>query len=165
MIVEKLLENMDFHKEQKFNYDPYHIIYQRKQANKNKPFDHQVVEGLGKIVNLSHFVENPGSNEGKSSGLITASHVPENSNVLIKRSFFEVENMEIHENSSCKKTKTFSQDDQVSSETVLEELKKVVLIPKKSVQMNQFSFESENNVESSSVFKSKAKFMTSYVEK
>ena len=31
--------------------------------------------------------------------------------------------------------------------------------------MNQFSFESENNAESSSVFKSKAKFMTSYVEK
>ena len=31
--------------------------------------------------------------------------------------------------------------------------------------MNQFSFESENNAESSSVFKSKAEFMTSYVEK
>ena len=31
--------------------------------------------------------------------------------------------------------------------------------------MNQFSFESANNVESSSVFKSKAEFMNSYVEK
>ena len=51
VIVEKLLENMDFQKEQKVNYDPYHIISQRKQANKNKPFDHQVVEGLGEIAN------------------------------------------------------------------------------------------------------------------
>ena len=31
--------------------------------------------------------------------------------------------------------------------------------------MNQFSFESENNAESSLVLKSKAEFMTSYVEK
>ena len=73
--------------------------------------------------------------------------------------------MEIDENNSCKKTKTFSQDDQVSSEIVSEELKKIVLIPKKSVQMNQFSFESENNAKCISVFKSKAEFMTSYVEK
>ena len=125
---------MDFQKEQKVNYDPYNIISQRKQANKNKPFDHQVVEGLGEIANLSHFVENPGSNEGKSSGLITASQVPENSNVLIKRRFSEIENMEIDENCSCKKTKTFSQDDQVSSEIVSEELKKVV--SSEIVQMN-----------------------------
>ena len=40
VIVEKLLENMDFQKEQKVNYDPYHIISLIKQANKNKPFDH-----------------------------------------------------------------------------------------------------------------------------
>ena len=63
------------------------------------------------------------------------------------------------------KRQTSSQNDQVSSEIVSEELKKIVLIPKKSVQMNQFSFESENNAESSSVFKSKEKVMTSYVAK
>ena len=164
MIVEKLLENMDFKKEQKVNYDPYHIISLRKQANKNKPFDHQVVEGLKELANLSHFMENPGSNESTSSGSITTSQVPKSSNVLIKRSFSEIENMEIDEDSSRKKTKT-SQDGKISSEVVSDELKKVVLIPKKSVQMNQFSFESENNAESSLVFKSKAEFMTSYVEK
>ena len=71
--------------------------------------------------------------------------------------------MEIDEESSHKKTKT-SQADKISSEVVSNELRKVILIPKKSVQMNQFSFESANNVESSSVFKSKAEFMTSYVE-
>ena len=90
MIVEKLLENMDFQKEQKVNYDPYHIISQRKQANKNKPFDHQVVEGLEEIANLSCFVESPGSNEGKSSGLITAVQAPENPSALIKRSLSEI---------------------------------------------------------------------------
>ena len=73
--------------------------------------------------------------------------------------------MEIDENSSSKTTKTFSQDDQSSSEIISEELKKIVLIPKKSVQMNQFSFGSENSAEPSSVFRSKAEFMTSYVEK
>ena len=45
LVIEKLLEVMDFQKEQKVNYDPHHIISQRKQLNKNKPFDHQTVEG------------------------------------------------------------------------------------------------------------------------
>ena len=52
MFVEKLLESMDFQREQRFNYDPYHIISLRKQANKNKPFDHQVVVGLKEVANL-----------------------------------------------------------------------------------------------------------------
>ena len=136
---------MDFQKEQKVNYDPYHIISQRKQANKNKPFDHQVVEGLEEITNLSCFVESLGSNECKRSGLIIVVQALTNPSVLIKRSLFEIENMEIDENSSCKKTKTFFQDNQVPSETVSEDLKKIVLIPKKSVQMNQFSFGGENS--------------------
>ena len=85
---------------------------------------------------MSCFVESPGSNEGKSSGLITAVQAPVNSSVWIKISLSEIENMEVDENSSCKKAKTFFQDNQVSSETVSEELKKIVLIPKKSVEMN-----------------------------
>ena len=96
---------MDFQKEQRVNYDPYHIISLRKQVNKNKPFDHQVVEGLKELANLSHFVENPGSNESTRSGSITVSQVPESSNVLIKRSFSEIENMEIDEDSSVRRPK------------------------------------------------------------
>ena len=114
---------------------------------------------------MSCFVESPGSNEGKSSGLITTVQVPENPSVLIKISLSEIKNMEIDENSSSKKTKIFSQDDQSSSEIISEELKKIVLIPKNSVQMDQFSFGSENSAEPSLVFRSKAKFMTCYVEK
>ena len=40
---------MDFQNEQRINYDPHHIISERNQSNKNKPFDHQVVEGLEEI--------------------------------------------------------------------------------------------------------------------
>ena len=67
MIVEKLLEIMDFQKEQKINYDPHHIISQRKQSNKNKPFDHQVVEGLEEIANLSCFEERLGIDKSRSN--------------------------------------------------------------------------------------------------
>ena len=65
--------------------------------------------------------------------------MPDSSNILIKRSFFEIESMEIDEDSSHKKTK-ISQDDKISSEVVSDELKKVALIPKKSVQMNSIFF-------------------------
>ena len=40
------------------NYDPHHIISHRNQLNKNKPFDHQIIEGLDKMANLSNFGEN-----------------------------------------------------------------------------------------------------------
>ena len=67
VFVEKLLESMDFQREQRINYDPYHIISLRKQENKNKPFDHQIVEGLNEIANLFYFMEIPGSDENTSS--------------------------------------------------------------------------------------------------
>ena len=58
LVIENLLEVMDFQKEQRINYDPHHIISHRKQLNKNKPFDHQTIEGLDKIANLTNFEEN-----------------------------------------------------------------------------------------------------------
>ena len=35
VFIEKSLENMEFQKEPKVNYDPHHVISLRKQANKN----------------------------------------------------------------------------------------------------------------------------------
>ena len=67
LVIEKLLEVMDFQKEQRINYDPHHIISQRKQSNNNKPFDHQVGEGLDKIANLSCFEETSGIDKGRSN--------------------------------------------------------------------------------------------------
>ena len=165
MVVEKLLEIMDFQKEQRINYDPHRIISQRKQSNKNKPFDHQVVEGLEEIANLSCFKESLGIDESMSNELTAVIQAPNNPSILNKRSLSEIKNMDVDENSSCKKTKTLSQDDQASSEIVSKELKKIVLFPKKSVQIHQFSFEGENSVEPNSSFKSRAEFMTSYAKK
>ena len=34
LVIEKLLQVMDFQKEEKVNYDPHHIISQRKQLKK-----------------------------------------------------------------------------------------------------------------------------------
>ena len=88
----------------------------------------------------------------------------DSSNILIKRSLSEIESMEIDEDISHKKAK-LSQDDKILSEVISSELKRVALVPKKSVQVNQFSFESVDNTESGPVFKSKEEFMTSYMEK
>ena len=100
MIVEKLLENMEFQKERKVNYDPYHIISQRKQENKNKPFNHQVFEGLEEIANLSCFVESSRIDESRSNGLIIAVQAHENPSILNKRSLSELEDMDVDENIS-----------------------------------------------------------------
>ena len=37
---------MNFKKDTTVNYDPLHVISQRRQLNKNKAFEHRVVEGL-----------------------------------------------------------------------------------------------------------------------
>ena len=67
LVIENFLEVMDFQEEQRINYDPHHIISQRKQLNKNKPFDHQTIEGLDKIVNLAYFEENFGAFKNSSN--------------------------------------------------------------------------------------------------
>ena len=41
-----MLQDMNFMKATKINYDPHHIISQRRQQSKNKAFDHQEIKGL-----------------------------------------------------------------------------------------------------------------------
>ena len=154
MFIEKLLESMDFQKEQRVNYDPYHIISLRKQANKNKPFDHQVVEGLNEAANLLHFMEIPGSDENTSSIPVAVSQVTNVSNILVKRSISGVESMQIDEDGSHKKAKLF-QDDKYLSEIISDDLKRVALVPTKSVHVSQFYFEGVDNTESGPFCKSK----------
>ena len=50
-VIEILLHEMNFKKATTINYDPHHIISQRRQLNKNKAFEHQVVEGLVERAN------------------------------------------------------------------------------------------------------------------
>ena len=108
VFVEKLLESMEFQRDQRVNYDPYHIISLRKQANKNKPFDHQVVEGLNEVANLFHFMEIPGSDENTSSLPVAVSQVIDVSNVLVKRSLSGVESMQIERMFHIKRASCFN---------------------------------------------------------
>ena len=155
---------MEFQKEQRVNYDPHHIISLRKQENKNNPFDHQVIEGLSETANLLHFMEVPRSDENTSTIPIAVSQVTEGPNILVKRSLSEVESMEIDEDGSHKKAKLF-QDDKVLSEVISDDLKRVLLVPTKAIQVNPFSFKGVDNSESSPFFKSKEDLMANYVEK
>ena len=107
MFIEKLLASMEFQKEPRENYDPHHIISLTKQTNKNKPFDHQFIEGLNKTTNLLQFMETPRSDEDASTLLVVVSQVTESPNILIKRSLSEVESMEVDEDGSHKKAKVF----------------------------------------------------------
>ena len=105
-----------------------------------------------------------GSDENTSSRPVAVSQMSDSSNILIKRSLFEMESMEIDEYISHNKAK-LSQDHKILSEVISGELKRVALVPKKYVQVSQFSFESVDNTESGLVFKSKEEFMASYMEK
>ena len=42
-MIERMLREMGFLVESSINYDPHHIISNRIQANKNKPFEHSKV--------------------------------------------------------------------------------------------------------------------------
>ena len=52
-VVESLLKGMDSKASFRVNYDPEHVISIRIQVNKNKPFEHQEVEGLAEKTNWS----------------------------------------------------------------------------------------------------------------
>ena len=128
LVMEKLLEVMDFQKQEKMNYDPHQNISQRRQLNKNKPFDHQIVEGLDKIANLSNFEENTEANEDKRDELAVTVQMYVNSSVMNKRTLSEADGMDIDEDISNKKIKKHPQDELTISEEIFSEyLKKMVL--------------------------------------
>ena len=91
---------MDFQKEPKMNYDPHHVISLRKQANKNKPFDHQSIEGLAETTNLLQFTEISKSDKDGHTVPVTVSQIAEGTSIVIKRSLSEIESMEIDEDGS-----------------------------------------------------------------
>ena len=45
-MIESMLMEMGFSVEVSINYEPHHIISNRRQANKNKPFEHFELVGL-----------------------------------------------------------------------------------------------------------------------
>ena len=50
-MIESMLREMGFSVETVVNYDPHHVISNRRQANKNKPFEHFEVGGLSEVAN------------------------------------------------------------------------------------------------------------------
>ena len=52
-LIESMLREMGFPTEAAINYDPHHIIFIRRQANKNKPFEHHEVASLPETSNWS----------------------------------------------------------------------------------------------------------------
>ena len=127
------------------NYDPHHIISQRKQLSKNHPFDHQIVEGLDKIANLSNFEENIEADEDRRDRFAVATQASVNSSIMNKMTLSEADGTDINEDISHKKIKKHPQDEQTISEEIFsEDLKKMVLFQKNSVQMHQYSFEDES---------------------
>ena len=57
------------------------LFFRGKQLNKNKPFDHQIVEGLDKIENLANFEENSEVDEDRSNKLTAVAQTPDNSSI------------------------------------------------------------------------------------
>ena len=145
---------MDFQNEPKINYDPHHVISLRKQANKNKPFDHQSIEGLAEKANWLQFTEISKFDEDAHTVPVTSSQIAEGTSIMIKRSLSEIKSMEIDEDGSHKKAKLL-QGGEVLNAEISDGLKKVSLIPVKAVQVNQFSFKGMDGSELSPIFKSK----------
>ena len=46
---------MGFQTNNSINCDPHHIISKRRKVNKNRPFEHQEVEGLAESENWSDY--------------------------------------------------------------------------------------------------------------
>ena len=126
---------MDFQKEPKINYDPHHVISLRKQAKKNKPFDHQFIEGLAETTNLLQFTEISRSNEDTHTVPVTAYQTSEDTSIVVKRILYEIESMEIDQDGSHKKAKLF-QGGEIVNEEIFDGFKKVALVPMKAVQVN-----------------------------
>ena len=125
-----------------------------------------MVEGLDKIANLANFEEDIEADEYRRKILTVVAQTPVNSSIMNKRSLFEADGMDVHENIYHKNIKTHPQDERtISEEIFLGYSKKTVLFQKKSVQMHQYSFREESKAESSSHYKSKVELISSYADK
>ena len=159
---------MDFIKDVNVNYDPHQVISLRKQANKNKPFEHQAIEGLAEMANLLQYTDRSDSDEGTHATPVTATQIIDGASMVVKRSLSEVENMDVDEEGPRKKAKLFQIGEIVDKE-VPDGSKRDALVLLKAVQISQVSFkDAEDDVGSPElchVFKSKEDLKASYMEK
>ena len=126
------MENMEFVKDVNMNYDPHQVISLRKQANKNRPFEHQAVEGLAEMANLLQFTDESETKTETHPASRSETQITEGVSVAVKRSLAEAENMEVDEETSRKKAKLLEGGDMVNEE-MPSVSKKVALVPIKTV--------------------------------
>ena len=69
----------------------------RKQANKNKPFEHQAIEGLDEVANLLQCTDRSNSDEETHTIPITATQITKGAGIVFKRSLSETESMDVDE--------------------------------------------------------------------
>ena len=56
-MIESLLKYMGFFTEPVVNYDPHHVISNRRKALKRNPFDHEEIVGLADVANWYDYPE------------------------------------------------------------------------------------------------------------
>ena len=123
---------MDFIKESSVNYDPHQVVSLRKQANRNKPFEHQAVEGLAKVANLLQFTNESRSHEETHPAPGTEIQITEGVSIAVKRSLSDAEDMEVDEEASHKKARLLGGGETVEEE-VSDAFRKAALVPVKTV--------------------------------
>ena len=78
-IIESMLKEMGFLVEVVVDYDPYHVISNRRQANKNKPFEHSEVAGLFEAKNWMDYpkdINNGGNMQEDSLSFVVGNTSP-----------------------------------------------------------------------------------------
>ena len=73
-MIEITIREMGFLVEVVVNYDAHHVISNRRQANKNKPFEIFEVEGLSKETNWNHYPKD--INNGENMQEYSLSYAP-----------------------------------------------------------------------------------------
>ena len=104
---------MDFQKMERLNYDLLHIISQRRQQNKNKAFERQMIEGMDKMANLLEFKqyceeikeEIVAADEERRNDLALTIQAPSNSDLVNKKTLLEIDIMDIDDENSSKRVK------------------------------------------------------------
>ena len=114
------------------------MISLRKQANKNKPFEHQAVEGLAEMANLLQFTDRSKSDEETHPAPGRKIQITEGVSIAVKRSLSDAEDMEVDEEASHKTARLLGVGETVDEE-VSDVFKKAALVPVKTLQFNQFS--------------------------
>ena len=125
LIVEKLLESLNFQEAQRVNYDPKKIIANRKKINRCGTFEHQEIKGLVALENAKGVINkdciaDENRKASKSEGVVKQNNIqrldiqtPMQKDKGNNRSHDETIEMEIDATPSSKRDKGIAKDQEV----------------------------------------------------